>query len=160
MTTLQKLRLRLSEVRQRLNAISGIEGDAFTDEIRAEAETLQTEYADLETRHRAAIVAEEGEAETRANAGPDAEARERLELRSKASLTAYITAALAGRQVDGPEAELRGRRWRRGRDPARALGRPERGRGDAPGRADGRTVNRRHKPRRHPARRVRGFDCE
>ena len=39
--------------------------------------------------------------------GPDAEARERLALRSKASLTAYLRAALAGRQVDGPEAELR-----------------------------------------------------
>ncbi len=47
MTTLQKLRLRLSQVRQRLNEISGLEGDAFTDEIRAEAETLQTEYRDL-----------------------------------------------------------------------------------------------------------------
>ena len=97
MTTLQKLRLRLSEVRQRLNAISGIEGDAFTDEIRAEAETLQTEYADLETRHRAAIVAE-GEDETRATEGPDAERRERLELRSRASLTTYLRAALPGGQ--------------------------------------------------------------
>ena len=49
MTNAQKIRLRLSEVRQRLNEISGLEGDAFTDEIRAEAETLQNEYADLET---------------------------------------------------------------------------------------------------------------
>ena len=105
MTTLQKLRLRLSEVRQRLNEISGLEGDAFSDEIRSEADTLQSEYADLETRHRAAIVAE-GEDETRANEGPDAEARERLELRSKASLTTYLTAALSGRQVAGAEAEL------------------------------------------------------
>ena len=107
MTTLQKLRLRLSEVRQRLNEISGREGDAFTDEIRSEAESLQTEYADLETRHRAAIVAE-GEGETRATGDDlDAEARERLELRSRASLTAYLRDALAGRQVSGAEAELR-----------------------------------------------------
>ena len=105
MTHLQKIVLQLSKVRQRLNEISGLEGDAFTDEVRAEAATLQTEYADLETRHQAAIVAE-GEAETRATEGPDAEARERLELRSKASLTAYITAALSGRQQSGPEAEL------------------------------------------------------
>ena len=107
MTNVQKIRLRLSQVRQRLNEISGLEGDAFTDEIRAEAETLQTEYADLETRHQAAIVAEESEAETRATEGPDAEARERIELRSRASLTTYVTAALSGRQVDGAEAELR-----------------------------------------------------
>ena len=104
MTNAQKIRLRLSQVRKRLNEISGLEGDAFTDEIRTEAETLQTEYADLETRHQAAIVAE-GEAETREEV--DAEARERLELRGKASLTAYLRAALAGRQVDGAEAELR-----------------------------------------------------
>ena len=105
MTNAQKLRLRLSQVRQRLNEIASLEGDDFSDEIRAEAETLQTEYRDLEIRNQAAIVAE-GEAETRATEGPDAERRERLELRSRASLTAYLTAALSGRQVSGPEAEL------------------------------------------------------
>ena len=105
MTNAQKIRLRLSQVRQRLNEISGLEGDAFTDEIRSEAETLQTEYADLETRHQAAIVAE-GDAETR-ETELDTEARERLELRGRASLTAYLRAALSGRQVDGAEAELR-----------------------------------------------------
>ena len=105
MTTAQKIRLRLSQVRQRLNEISGLEGDAFTDEIRTESETLQTEYRDLETRHQAAIVAE-GEPEQR-EAAPDAEMRERIELRSTASLGRYLTAALRGRQVDGAEAELR-----------------------------------------------------
>ena len=107
MTNAQKIRLRLSQVRQRLNEVAGLEGDAFTDEIRAEAGTLQGEYKDLETRHQAAIVAE-GEGETRANVDDlDAEARERLALRSQVSLTAYLRAALSGRQVDGPEAELR-----------------------------------------------------
>ena len=107
MTTAQKILLRLSQVRQRLNEISGLEGEALTEEIRAESGTLQTEYADLELRHQAAIVAE-GEDETRANGGElDAEARERLVLRSQASLTAYLRAALSRRQVDGPEAELR-----------------------------------------------------
>ena len=64
MTNKQKIEIRISEVRQRLNAIAGLEGDAFTDEIRGEAGALQTEYNDLETRHRAAIVAE-GEEENR-----------------------------------------------------------------------------------------------
>ena len=107
MTNEQKIRLRLSQVRQRLNEIAGVEGDAFTDEVRSEAASLQAEFADLETRHQAAIVAE-GEGETRATGDDlDAEARERLALRSRASLTSYLRAALSGRQVDGPEAELR-----------------------------------------------------
>lgn len=105
MTNGQKIQLRLSQVRQRLNEISGLEGDAFTDEIRTESETLQTEYRDLEVRHRAAVVAEAAP-EVR-EAAPDAEMRERIELRSRASLTNYLTGAIAGRQVDGAEAELR-----------------------------------------------------
>ena len=59
MTNMQKLTLRLSEVRSRLNEISILEGDALTDEIRTETDTLTTEYADLEVRHRAAIVADD-----------------------------------------------------------------------------------------------------
>ena len=58
MTPAQKIQLRLSQVRKRLNEISGLEGDAFTDEIRSEAESLQNEYSDLEIRHQATIVAE------------------------------------------------------------------------------------------------------
>ena len=105
MTPAQKITLRLSQVRTRLNEISGLEGDAFTDEIRTEAGALQNEYSDLEVRHQAAIVAE-GEPETRDLNGPDAEMRERIELRSQASLTNYLTAAISGRQVAGAEAEL------------------------------------------------------
>lgn len=104
MTNAQKIRLRLSQVRQRLNEIAGLEGDDFTDEVRSEAESLQTEYAGLETRHQAAIVAE-GEPETRATE-PDAEMRERIELRSKASLGNYLVNALRGRAATGAEAEL------------------------------------------------------
>ena len=65
MTPLQKVVFRLSEVRARLNEISGLEGDAFTAEIRTEAGGLQTEYADLEIKHRAALVAEGDDRTTR-----------------------------------------------------------------------------------------------
>ena len=106
MTTAQKILLRLSQVRKRLNEISGLEGDDFTDEIRTEAETLQNEYRDLETRHQSAILAGDG-TEIETPAEPDAEMRERIELRSRASLGTYLVAALQGRRVDGPEAELR-----------------------------------------------------
>ena len=109
MTNRQKIALRLSEVRKRLNEIAGIDGDDFNDEIRSELDTLKTEYAGLEERSQAAIIAE-GEAETRASAGfkePDAEDRELAELRGKARVGAYIEAAFEGRAVaDGAEHEL------------------------------------------------------
>ena len=104
MTAAQKIALRLSQVRQRLNEIGGLEGDGYTDEIRSEETNLQAEYGDLERRHRSALIAD-GEGETR-EVEPDAEQRERVELRSKASLVGYLRAALAGRRVDGAEAEL------------------------------------------------------
>ena len=58
---------------------------------------------------RAATVAletEEREAETLAATAPDAEQRERIELRSKAMLTNYLMNAARGRMADGAEAEL------------------------------------------------------
>ena len=71
-----------------------------------ESDKLQAEFRDKETQYRAAIVGE-ADAEKRAlETGPDAEQRERIELRGKASLTAYLSAAIAGRRVDGPEREL------------------------------------------------------
>ena len=104
MTNAQKIALRLSEVRQRLNEVAGLEGEAFTDEVRQEAQGLQTEYTDLETRHRAAIVAE-GQPETRVVA-QDAEHRERMELRGRAQLGNFLLNALRGRAATGAEAEL------------------------------------------------------
>ena len=153
MTNDQKIRLRLSQVRGRLNDIAGIED--LTDEIRSEAEALHTELNDLSIRERA-LIPSEGITETR-DTGLDAEARERLELRSKASLTAYIRAALSGRQVDGPEAELRSAaKIGVSGDPARALGRPGRSRhGDPPGCPHSRAGGRRQ-PGPDPSRRVRG----
>ena len=106
MTNSQRLSVRLSEIRQRLNEVAGLEGEAYTAEIRAENDKLQTEYRDLEGKYRAAVIAE-GDAEKRAlETEPDAELRERRELRGKASLGAYLRAALSGRRVDGPEREL------------------------------------------------------
>ena len=104
MTNAQKIQLRLSEVRGRLNAISGLAGDAFTSEIKSEASSLQSEYGDLEIRHRAAIVADETTETT--TEGPDAEARERLELRGKARVGDFVASALTGRGVTGASAEF------------------------------------------------------
>ena len=59
----QKLELRASEIREKLNLLSGTE--TLTDEQRTEIDTLSTEYRDVETKRRAAIVAEDREAESK-----------------------------------------------------------------------------------------------
>ena len=105
---LRELRERQSKDRQRMAELSREGG--LTDETRGELDSIERATPDLERQIRAAMAAlgeEERASETRAADSPDAELRERIALRSKASLTTYLTAALAGRQVSGPEAELR-----------------------------------------------------
>ena len=105
MTNAQKLTIRASEIRQRLNEIAGLEGDALTDEIRQESDNLTTEFRDVETKLRAAIAAEPDAKVETTDANLDAEARERLELRGRASFGGYLLAALQGRVAGGAEAE-------------------------------------------------------
>ena len=104
MTTTQKIALRLSEVRSRLNEIAGLEGDSLTDEIRSESEKLQGEYSGLETRHRAAIIADGAPIETRSN--DTGEGREMRELVSRAGISGIFDAAMTGKVTAGAEAEL------------------------------------------------------
>ena len=109
MTESQKIELRRSKVRERLAEIAKLEGDGYTDEVRAEERSLQDEYTDLEQRHRSAIVAEDEVLERRrakAGNGIDPETRERVELRSKARLTEYLLCRAQGRLPSGAEAEL------------------------------------------------------
>lgn len=105
MTKAQRLELRASEIREKLNDLSGHE--SLTDEQRGEVDSLSTEYRDVESRRRAAIVAEDAEAaeaaETRETA--DAETRERLELRGKARVGDFVKAALTGRPVRSASGE-------------------------------------------------------
>ena len=111
MTTAQKrlreLRERQSKERGRMAELSLV--DELNDEQRADLDTMERGTPDLERQIRAAMIAaetEEREAETTQTTGPDAEQRERLELRGRASLTAYLRARIEGRQVGGAEAEL------------------------------------------------------
>ena len=101
----QTLELRASAIRQRLNEVAGLEGDDLTDEIRAESDELTREYADVETRRRAAIVGESEEIETATATEPDAEQRERIELRGRATLGGYLLARMEGRAPSGELAE-------------------------------------------------------
>lgn len=105
---LRDLRERQSKERQRMAELGLAE--TLTDETRGELDRIEQGTPDLERQIRAAQVAvdtEESDQETEARtAEPDTEMRERIELRSKATLTGYLRAALSGRMVDGAEAEL------------------------------------------------------
>ena len=104
---LRELRERQSKERQRMAELSII--DDLSDEQRSELDEVEKGTPDLERSIRAATVAVEDEEKasetTKANE-PDAELRERRELRSKASLTEFLLARMQGRMVQGPEAEL------------------------------------------------------
>ena len=103
MTVSQKLEIRASEIREKLNELSGL--DTLTDEQRTDAEGLTTEYRDVETKRRAAIVAEDVEDAAHDVIGDDAESVEVRGLRSKAKVGRYLGAAMEMRAVDGVEAE-------------------------------------------------------
>ena len=105
MTNAQKLALRLSEIRQKLNELSG--RDELTEAEEKDLRSLSTEYPKLESRHRAALIAESvDEAEALDGDDGDGEDRERSELRSRSRLAKYVSAALDGLPVQGAEAEL------------------------------------------------------
>ncbi len=102
MTNSQRLELRASEIRQRLNEISGL--DDLSDDVRAESDRLTTEYADCETKRRAALVAEDAE-RVETHETPDGEDRERIALRGRATLGAYIASRLTGAALPSECAE-------------------------------------------------------
>ena len=104
---LRELRERQSRERGRMAELAVV--DQLTDETRAELDAIEKGVPDLERQIRAAMVGleeEERAAETKETASPDAEMRERIELRGKAQLTNFLLAAARGRIVDGAEAEL------------------------------------------------------
>ena len=110
MTNVQRLAIRLSEIRQRLNEIAGLEGDAVSDEIRAEADKLAGEYKTAETQHRSALIAEGEEqraAEGAFGAG-DGEPAEVRALLDRVTIGDYLNPAAAGIGLAGAAAELAG----------------------------------------------------
>ena len=104
MTKTQKLTIRASEIRQRLNEISGLEGDALTEEVRAEETKLQTEYRDTETKLRASVASDDPVVETRYTDTP--EGRELRALTGRANCGEIYTAALEKRASTGATLEL------------------------------------------------------
>ena len=93
-----------------MNEISGLEGDEFTTEIREELDSLESEYGDLERRHRAAIISEAGE-ETAAigqypDGSQDQDGAEVRQLLGRVTLADYLGPAAAGAGIRGAAAEL------------------------------------------------------
>ena len=108
MTRLQEIQIRLSESRSAINTIQAQDGER-TDTDRTEITRLAKAIGEDEIEYRAALAAE-GDSEREAReaaqrAGVDPETRERLELRGRVSLGAYLAAALSGRLPGGAEAE-------------------------------------------------------
>ena len=104
---LKDLRERQSRERQRMAEL-GI-ADSLTDETRAELDQIEGGTPDLERQLRAATVAVEAEEQaqqTEIRNTPDSEMRERIELRSRARVGAFLLARLENRSVKGAEAEL------------------------------------------------------
>ena len=108
MTRKQRIELRLSKVRSRLNEIAGL--SELTPEIREETATLEAEYGDLEIRHRSAIRSEGEEEQTAlglfADGSTDSDGAEVRSLINRVTLADYPIPALAGVGLSGAAAEL------------------------------------------------------
>ena len=99
-----------------------------TDEQRTELDGIETRAADTERQLRAARLAVEDEdkaKKTETRDEPDAEHRARVELRGRARVADFFSAALTGKAVQGASAELQAGEWVR-RHPVRIVGRAER----------------------------------
>ena len=104
----QRISIRLSEIRERLNVILALKEADYNDLIRTEESALQIEFRNSESKYRSAVITEGEESRQQSlnGAGVTPEQQERLELRSRANVGGYISSALAGRVPSGAEAEL------------------------------------------------------
>ena len=109
MTPAQKrlaaLQVEQSEKREAANAL--LAKDALTDDERTELDTLTKRLQAIEPELRAALTLAQGEDDAATTGADtlDAETRERLELRGRCTVTAFLDAAIKGRLPSGAEAE-------------------------------------------------------
>ena len=102
MTPVQTIQIRLSECRQRINELLGVETRSADEQT--EMETLTAEVSKREPELRAALAAEPDPQEV-VTATVDAEVRERIELRAKARVSDFLVARLRGQPVTGASLE-------------------------------------------------------
>ena len=103
---LNKVKIRRSVIRERMNEISGLED--ISEAVIKEEKELRAEYQQLEVRQRAAqLGAEEDQKQAKeAFQDDDKKGKELAELRQGVSLGKYLSAIADGRSPDGKEAEL------------------------------------------------------
>ena len=104
---LRELLDRQSHDRQKAIELSRV--DTLDDSQRTELDEIETRAADHERQIRAARLAvdvEDEQSKVLNAADPDPEQRARIELRSRAAVGRYLSAALRGRLPDGVEREL------------------------------------------------------
>ena len=102
MTTLQKLQLKQSEIREKLNTLLG--KDERSEEQQGELATLTAEGQQLEPEIRAAIIASPAPEETLVSGGT--EDRELAQLTERANVGDILSATFEKRQTSGEAAEL------------------------------------------------------
>ena len=103
MTDRQRLELRASEIRSRLNELGGME--TLTDDQAAEVDRLTAEYRTVETRARALTVAGDTPAAPPEGDAPP-EDRELRSLLGRANLGTIFDNMLQHRSTDGAEREV------------------------------------------------------
>ena len=104
MTESQRRSIRLSEIRERLNALNAVE--VLSDEQSAEQRRLVEEYPGVETAYRAALICEDEVEVQGSQDAADGETRATLELLRECRISRFVEAADARRAVDGAEGEL------------------------------------------------------
>ena len=105
MTNAQRLSIRQSEIRQRLNELSNPDNE-LGDEGKQELDSLFKELNDLEPKLRAAIASEQEAIESR-NVGNGDSGDSRLdELRRAAPVSEYVRQAVNGGTLEGAPKEL------------------------------------------------------
>ena len=102
MTAAQTIQIRLSECRQRLNELLGIEKRSTEEE--SEMETLTAEVSKREPELRAALASQPDPNETRVEG--DAETRELAQLTERANVGDILSATFEKRQTSGAAAEI------------------------------------------------------
>ena len=101
MTPLQTAQVRASDIRVRLSELAAV--SEVTDETRSELETLRTEYADVERRSAALLIAEPDRTPIISQTAEGTEYRAMVD---KANVGTIFDDLLAHRSTSGVEAEL------------------------------------------------------
>ena len=103
MTNVQKLQIRQSEIRERLNTLSNPETE-LTEDHKTELNNLMSEMVEIEPKLRAAITAEQEAMESRNDGTSEDAAFD--DLRKRASVSEYIRQAINRQPLDGACREL------------------------------------------------------